>query len=334
MKNYKIYTGIDVSKSSLDYCILDDRSNVLDQGKTGNDVKSIKSLLSKIKKMKIQLSQVLFSFENTGIYSLPLTIFLAENNCCFAELPALEIKKSKGITRGKSDRTDAKDIALYSLRYQDKIVLSTAPELNILELKLLFAEREKITQAIKIFGSTSENQNFVPRSVFKTVTEINRKTLIQLKKTLKKIEEKINGIIEADDKLREQKKLLVSVPGIGDVTALYLILATKGFSSFQTWRKFACYSGVAPFEHSSGTSIRGKTRVSHLADKKMKSLLHLVALNAVRCDAELKEYYTKKKNEGKHTLVVINNIKCKIISRAFAVINRNSPFVNTYKFAS
>lgn len=71
MKNYKIYTGIDVSKSSLDYCILDDCSNVLAQGKTGNDVKSIKSLLSKIKKMKIQLSQVLFSFENTGIYSLP-----------------------------------------------------------------------------------------------------------------------------------------------------------------------------------------------------------------------------------------------------------------------
>ena len=67
---------------------------------------------------------------------------------------------------------------------------------------------------------------------------------------------------------------------------------------------------------------------------KIRSLLHLVALNAIKYDAELKEYYQRERDEGKHTLLVLNNIKCKIISRAFAVIRRESPFVNTYKFAS
>ncbi|WP_069796499.1 transposase [Cloacibacterium normanense] len=62
------------------------------------------------------------------------------------------------------------------------------------------------------------------------------------------------------------------------------------YSVFKDWRKFACYSGIAPFEFSSGSSVRGRTKVNHFADKKIKSLLHLVALNAIKYDAELKEY--------------------------------------------
>ena len=88
-----------------------------------------------------------------------------------------------------------------------------------------------------------------------------------------------------------------------------MIIATKGFTSFQNARQFACYAGIAPFEYSSGTSIRSKTRVSHLADKKMKSLLHMASLNAVRFDAEIKAYYERKKEEGKHTMLVLNNVK-------------------------
>lgn len=334
MKNYKIFTGIDVSKSSLDYCVLDSDAKVLLQGKTGNDFKSLKVLLNNVKKLKVTLPEVLFSFENTGVYSMPLNIFFSENQCDFAEIPALEIKKSKGITRGKSDKTDAKDIALYCLRNGDKINLSSEPQLQILQLKVLFAEREKVVNAIKIFDSTNESKGFLPVSVFKTVASINRKTIVNLKKALKTIEDKINKTIQEDEKLKEQKLLLKSIPGVGDVTALYFLLATKGFSAFSNWRKFACYSGIAPFEYSSGSSIRGKTKVSHFADKKMKSLLHLVVLNAIKYDAEIKDYYNRKKAEGKHTLLVFNNIKCKIVSRAFAVIARKTPFVNTYKFAS
>ncbi|WP_265429382.1 IS110 family transposase [Chryseobacterium sp. YIM B08800] len=148
------------------------------------------------------------------------------------------------------------------------------------------------------------------------------------------IEKSIREIINSNDELKQQKKLLLSVPGIGEVTSLYLLLATKGFKSFANWRKFACYCGIVPFEYSSGTSVKGRTRVSHFADKKMKSILHMAALSAIKHDAEIRTYYERKKQEGKHSLLIINNVKCKIISRAFAVIARNEAFVNTYKFAS
>jgi transposase len=89
----------------------------------------------------------------------------------------------------------------------------------------------------------------------------------------------------------------MSVPGIGDVRALYLLLATKGFKNFKNWRKFACYCGIVPFEYSSETSIRGRSKVNHFADKKMNSILHLASLAAIRHDAEIRAYYERKKKE-------------------------------------
>ena len=76
--------------------------------------------------------------------------------------------------------------------------------------------------------------------------------------------------------------------------ALTVIIKTRNFTRFTNARKFACFCGTAPFEHSSGTSIRKKTRVSHLADKQMKTLLDLSAKSAIQYDKELREYYLKR----------------------------------------
>ncbi len=334
MKNYKIFIGIDVSKKTLDFHMVDSSAQMIAYNKISNDLKGVKELFKELKKQKISRNDCLFCFENTGVYSMSLCMMLSEFKVDFSHCSALEIKQSKGICRGKSDKADAKDITLYALRNIDKIELSEVPETDILTLKLLYAEREKIVAAIKDFGATSESKEFLPKVVYSPTEKINRKTLNFLKKTLLEIQKNIREIIHRNDELQQQKKLLLSVPGIGEVTSLYLLLATKGFKSFTNWRKFACYCGIVPFEYSSGTSIRGKRRVSDFADKKMKSILHLSALSAIKHDAEIRTYYERKKQEGKHSLLVINNVKCKIISRAFAVIARKEAFVNTYKFAS
>ena len=117
-------------------------------------------------------------------------------------------------------------------------------------------------------------------------------------------------------------------------TAVYLIISTKGFDAFDNWRQLACYAGVAPFPYQSGTSIHGRNKVHPLADKKLKSLLNMCAIVAVRYDKELKEYYERKVAEGKPKMLVINNVRCKLLARVFAVVNRKTPFVDTYRFAS
>ena len=333
MKNYRTHVGIDVSKLTLDYCLLQEDQKLV-QGQILNTQKSVKTFLKALEKEGFHLEEALFVFENTGIYSSILSLVLSESVLDYAQVPALEIKRSLGITRGKSDKVDAKEIAQYAKRNTDKITLSTLPELSLQQLKMVFSEREKTIAAIKVFERTMENEMFLSKEVFGTVKSINRQTVKHLKKQLAMLDEKMKTLIREDEILSEQQQLLKSIPGIGEVTSVYLLMVTKGFTAFTSGRKFACYSGVAPFEHSSGTSIKGKTRVSHLADKKMKSLLHLVSLTAIKYDAELKEYYTRKKAEGKHTMLVLNNIKCKIVYRIFAVIQRKSNFINLHKFAS
>ena len=333
MKNYRTYLGIDVAKLTLDYCLVTEDQQ-LERGQILNTQKSLNLFLKNLKKAGYDLKEILFVFENTGIYSSLLSLVLSKNELDYAQVPALEIKRSLGITRGKSDKVDAKEIAYYAKRNTDKITLSVLPELNFQQLKIVFAEREKTIAAIKIFERTMENEMFLSKEVFGSVKAINRQTVKHLKKQLAMLDEKIKKLIREDEVLYKQQQLLKSIPGIGEITSVYLLMVTKGFTAFTNGRKFACYSGVAPFEHTSGTSIKGKTRVSHLADKKMKSLLHMVSLTAIKYDPELKDYYTRKKAEGKHTMLVLNNIKCKIVYRIFAVIQRESNFVNLQKFAA
>jgi transposase len=334
MKNYLFYVGIDVSKLKLDVVILNSQSiNQTDHFIVENNQKGIKSIVNYLEKKKINLVTTLFCYESTGVYNYPLNIFLSEKKIDYWVVPALEIKRAKGLVRGKNDKTDAKDIAFYSLRNIDKLNLSSIPEKEIQQLKLLFSEREKLVKAILLFASSKENIGYVSKDVYKEISLINTKTINNLQNSLKTIEKKMKSIIINNEELKQQYELVKSIPGVGEQTAIYFIIATKGFKAFKTWRKFACYSGVAPFEYSSGSSVRGRTKVNHLADKKMKSLLQMCAMTSIKYDPQLKEYYTKKKEEGKNGMLVLNNIRCKIISRVFAVINRQTPYINTFKFA-
>lgn len=335
MKKYLFHVGIDISKSKLDVVIVNGTiTNLSEHFIVENTQKGVKSILNLLRRKKIDLETVLFCCENTGVYTFPVSIVLSESKLDYWIVPAIEIKRSKGISRGKNDKTDAKDIALYSLRSIDKLQLSNIAEKEILELRLLYTEREKVMKAIRLFQASDENKEFMPKSVFKSIALINSKTLKSLKDARKSIETKINTVIKTNTVLNQQLELLKSVPGVGPQTAVYLIIATKGFKAFDSWRKFACYAGVAPFEYSSGSSVRRRTKVNHMADKKIKSLLQMCALSAIKYDAQIKEYYEKKKDEGKQTMLVLNNVRCKIISRAFSVVTRQQPYVDTYKFAS
>ncbi|MFA6517579.1 MAG: transposase, partial [Bacteroidia bacterium] len=109
---------------------------------------------------------------------------------------------------------------------------------------------------------------------------------------------------------------------------------TRCFSTFDNARQLACYAGVAPFEYTSGTSIRGKTRVSPMANKKLKVLLSMCALNAKKADPEIGLYYLRKTEEGKNPMSVINAIRNKLILRVFATVKRGTPCVTTMNYAA
>jgi transposase len=189
-KNYHFHLGIDISKSKLDYCIIIDPAAVDKYlyGTVPNSEKGIKELLQNVKKQGLNLNAGLFVMENTGVYTMPLCFCLQEHEIDYTVVPPLELKCSKGVVRGKNDKTDAKDIALYAITHLHAIQLTVLPAEELLELRLLLAEREKLVKTIKAFGMTKENKGFMPVRLSKYVLAHNSKTVSLLKNQLKSLE--------------------------------------------------------------------------------------------------------------------------------------------------
>ncbi len=335
MKKFKIVIGIDISKNKLDVCIIEDpTSKQHHYFIVSNDKKGINSIFKELKKYKIEDDDLLFCFENTGVYGMHLCNELQTKKVQYSMVPAIEIKRAKGLVRGKCDKADSKDIALYAFSHSHKMSLTSLPEADLMKLKLLLAEREKLIKTLSVFDATNENESFMDKAITKEVFSHNKKTIIFLKKQLTELEKLILKLINNNDQIKKQYELAKSVPGVGPQTAINLIVTTRCFSTFDNWRKLACYAGIAPFEYSSGTSIRGKTKVSSMGNKKIKSLLNMAALSAKKYDKQLKDFYERKTKEGKNGMSVMNALRCKIISRVFATIKRGTPYVDILKFSA
>ena len=159
------------------------------------------------------------------------------------------------------------------------------------------------------------------------VIKSSQSLLDVLRVEINETEASIKALLQKTEALNSNYLLATSVKGIGFATAVHFLIATENFTCFDNHRKFACYCGVAPFENSSGTSIRGKTKTSPLANRKIKSLLTMAAISAIQHDPELKEKYQQKLKQGKAKMCALNIIRAKLIERIFAVIKRQSPYI-------
>ncbi len=322
------FIGIDISKKTLDVSIYDqEKKKAMKHFKISNDIKGFKEMIKIFKTEGIKTSEAFICLEYCGIYGLEIGFFL-EGKIKFCYQAPLHIKRSLGLTRGKNDRLDAYKIARFCYLFRDELLPSSMPTEAMIKLKILMAERNRIVKTKKIEKQVLNefSSHLDTRATRRTVKRI--KLLLT---DIKVIEKEILTIIQADMKLEENFNLLLSITGIGMVNAVMMILCTNNFEGITNARSFACYCGVAPFEYSSGTSIRGKTKVSNLANKKMKVNLTNAARSAVLNDPEIRIYYKRKREEGKAHGTVMNAVKFKIITRAFAVINRRTPYVTMRK---
>ena len=324
--------GIDISKLTFDVRI--HSSQFYEQFENNNE--GFAKLLKAVNKHSLHPKEnTLFIFEHTGLYSHLLSVYLTENKVPFLLIPGLEIKRSLGIARGKDDKVDATKIALYAYRLRDEIEPTILPSEQILELKSLLSLRERIVkQRAGYKASLNEQKRILPKGKNLVLLNSQEKIIKLLSKHIETIEKEIQKIIKSDELLNMQFKLIISIKGVGKQTALFIIAYTHGFTKFKTWRKFASYCGIAPFPNSSGTSIRGRTKVSNLANKKIKSLFDLCAKSAIQHSPEMKSFYNRRVDEGKNKMSTINIVRNKLLSRIFAVIERQTPYVDIMKYAA
>lgn len=329
----KNFIGIDVSKNTLDISMVNNEGKVIDYQRICNSGKEIKTVFSGlIKQHKTNYEEILFCMEYTGIYNLPLIKWLQKQQAKIWMESGSQISKSLGITRGKNDKIDSQRIAMYSFINRHKIKLWRAPREVINKLAVLLAQRSRFIKAKKQLTIPVEEQKlYLDKETVKSINKHNADPVAALVKAIEAIEKQLLEIIKKDENLQRIYSITTSVNGVGMVTAINIIITTNEFLNITDAKKYACYSGVAPFEHRSGISIRGKNRVSHMANKKVKTVLHLAALAAIKTEGDIKNYYNRKVQEGKNKMSVLNAVRNKIIQRIFACIKQNRMFENIYQ---
>jgi transposase len=328
-----LFIGVDISKATLDASTLfPGDMNTMHHQQFANNKKGFLQLLKWAKQNSegVPREGWRVCMENTGIYSLELNCFLHEKGIWQCLENALQIKRSMGVLRRKSDKADPGTIALYAYRFADKLKPYVLPSKTLLRFRALFAQRERLVSLHVQVPLSIKSLKGYDKHLVKDIQKQNEALLKSLDVQIKATDKALGECLKKDEDLQHKAKLIQSVPGVGLQTTAYLLIVSRGMDSFATPRQFACYSGCAPFEHSSGTSLHGKPKVYFIANKKMKMLLHMAAINAITFNQELKAYYQRKVAEGKNPMSVINAVRFKLICRIFAVVKTGEAYQQNY----
>ncbi len=329
--NYNYAVGIDVSKKCIDVAVFNKLEYSTWQ-KVNNKVSAIKKHIRfLIQNNIIILDETIFCLEHTGIYNNHVISVLLDLGANICVENASQIKLTLGIVRGKNDKIDSIRIAEYAMRFADKLKLYVPKRKVIGKLQTLSALRRRLSECKKMIKQPlKESKKFIDAVSYKLLEHSSKRMIKCLTGEIKYLENEIAKLIREDITLNHQISLICSVPGVGMVTATELVIVTNEFGDFSCAKKIACYAGIAPFGFSSGSSIKRKSRVSHKANKKLKTLIHLCAMAAIRSKGELQDYYHKKVAEGKNKMSVLNAIRNKIIHRVFAVVKNQVMYQKNY----
>ena len=326
--NKNWFIGIDVSKKTLDASIFvaGEVINRFPHIQVRNEKQGFKELLRWAKQQGVDTKDALFGLEFTGYYSDALEQFLTGKKLYYTMLPTTVVKHYQRGTRDKNDKKDSAKIADYLFRFQgtECIKLRVLPSKAMQDLKALKSERKFYVR----HRTDCENRQKVAKS---RDEQKNLQKIIDLyDKEIERIDQKMADVVTSDEEIHLTYMRLMSIPGIGSVNAINTIANTQNFTAFETARQYAKYVGVAPSEHSSGTSVRWRGRPSPHADLQAKADLSMAAMRAVEFSFEMNVYYERKLGNRPDDKDVkrkaLNAVKFKLIRQMFSVAKQHRSF--------
>jgi len=313
--------GIDLSKGKFDVNYLDQSGNEK-QKVISNKLSSVNSFLESLSPNAILVA------EHTGLYGSLLLFLSTCLNRKLAFVSGYEIKHSLGLSRGKSDQVDAKRIRKYAERFFDKLRFTRYEAPEVKELREIHVLRAQLVKQRKMLGTHMKEKSEQPYNSL-IAHKVSTRQLDTLSASIRELEDEMTAIIMKDEKLNKSFELVNSIKGIGPVTTCELIIKTENFTKINSAKKAASFAGTCPFPDSSGQKIK-KERTSHLADKSLKTLLFMCAMNAKMHNKEMSLYYQRKQLEGKPHFVIMNNIANKLLRIIYSVIQNQQYYDPNY----
>lgn len=321
MHENTFYCGIDVSCDSLDVCYQATQGTALQHSQVANNTKGFAQLL------KLTGPGYHFVMEATGVYHVSLMFFLYEHKCTYSVVNALQIKRyiQMQLERNKSDKKDARRICEYGM--ERKPQPSQMPDPLYFECRSLNHAIKKITADIISFTNQIHSLEKLPAGSA-AVIKAYKRIIAELEKEQKKLEHKL------DKKLKEWQPQLLervqSVVAIGKRATAELIVYTQGFKAMTSHRQLISYAGLSPREYTSGTSIRGRSKICKQGGKTLRNILYMCSMSAVKSNRACKELYERLVAKGKNKKLALIAVSNKLLKQVFAVVHNQTLFDNNY----
>jgi transposase len=310
-KDIKIY-GIDISKSVFD--MYNDLDGYI---QFKNDDKGFKSLFESLP------DNALVVMEATGYYHYRLAQFLHHNNILVSVVNPLSVKRfiQMKLAKVKTDKSDAKSIFDYAtvnkVSFYNALSEVQSECLQLYQLLDVYVKKSTATKN-KLHG---EKVLGVPS---KTVYASLKRDLKHLDKEISILEDKLLSLVKQDN--QHQLTLLQTIPGIGLKTALFLIVVTDGFKKFETASQLCSYAGITPSIKISGSSVRGRSRISKVGNRKLRRLLFLASFSAFRHNKACKALFERIVAKGKSKKLALIAVANKLLKQAFAIAKSGLPY--------
>ena len=312
MNKYKEIYGVDISKDVFDVYGEQSRHHQFK-----NDEKGFSDFVKGLPKGSLVV------MEATGYYHYRLAQFLFKKCVIVSVVNPLSVKRfiQMKLAKVKTDKSDAKAICEYG--QMNEVPLYTAltdVQSECLQLFRLLDSYLKKRTATKNKLHGEETLGIPSKFVYRSL----KRDLKHLNNEVTALEERLLELVKQDQ--QHQLTLLKSIPGMGVKTALFLIVVTDGFKKFERASQLCSYVGITPTIRESGSSVRGRSRISKVGNKKLRNLLFLCAFSACKHNKACREIYERIVSKGKSKKLALIAVANKLLKQAFAIVKSGRPY--------
>lgn len=313
------YIGIDISKKHLDVAFCEGKTAKV--SRFSNDAPGFAALLKQLPENSCCV------MEATGPYYLRLAYYLHEQAVAVAVVNPLVIRRfsQMRLVRTKTDQVDAKLIAAYGAL--EKPACWQPPAVFISELQ----QEATVLEGLIKQRTAVQNQ----LEALDQMPHVSRQARNTLQKLLDTLEQQIGQLEKsladkAQKQAGEQLENITSIPGIGLKTAIQLLIITQGFSRFENSKQLCSYIGLSPRIYESGTSVKGKARISKLGMARTRAMLYVCAWSAARFNLACRELYQRLLAKGKAKKLALVAVANKLLKQAFAIATSNQKYSDSF----
>jgi len=310
--------GIDIAKLKFNVCLIN-TSGKLKHKVFANTADGFQQLAAWLIKQGAQRAHA--CMEATGAYGEALALHLHHNEHLVSVVNPAAIKAFAGsrLSRTKTDKVDAELIARFCVAHQPLAWMPPAPEVR--QLQALVRRLESLVEM-----RTMESNRLEAIITIDVVKASVQDHLAYLDRQIKQTETLIRTHINDHPRLKQQSELLDSIPGIGATTAATLLAEITDITQYENARQVAAFAGLVPRERQSGSSVRGRTRLSKIGNARLRKALYFPAITALRCSAFFKQWAEGLRQRGKCKMSVIGAAMRKLIHLAYGVLKTGKPF--------